>query len=388
MNGTALAGGTLRLAAVLLLLRVSPLAAHTEEAAPWMAFVNVTDALSDVRGGIHPGTRIFDKLDLNSARLGEVLGWASTETFLDVQGTTASNFNALTGSTQGISNIDAPAGVRVLDAWIAQNLGKAGRIKAGIVDFNSEFDVQPTGVLFLNPSHGIGPDISRTGFNGPSIFPSTGLGLVGQWNPGGGWELKSGVFQGQPGNPHHPGRSELNLSGHGGALFAFEARNHVTPGFVMAAGTWTYTAAFDCLDRTCHSYGNSGFYAIADGLLSGSARKGLSGWLRSGTANSTINPLAFYLGGGLVLHGPWHRENDQVGLAVGHVRFGALAKSMAQASGTSLGGETALELTYSLAMRDNLSLQPDLQYVFSPGGIATVPDAVVAGLRVTLSGGY
>jgi porin len=388
MNRTTYAGVALRLAAILLALTALPPVLRADEAKPWLTLVNVADALSNVQGGIRPGTRYLDKLDLSTPRIGDALGWTRTEVFLDVQGTTASNFNALTGSTQGISNIDAPAGVRVLDAWIAQNLGATGRIKAGIVDFNSEFDLQPTGTLFLNPSHGIGPDISRTGFNGPSIFPSTGLGLVGQWNPGQAWELKSGIFQGQPGNPNHPGRSELNLSGHGGALFAFEARNHVTSDFIVGGGTWIYTAAFNCLDKTCHSYGNSGFYGIADGLLWGSAQRGLSGWLRTGTANSTINPLAFYLGGGLVFHGPWNRDSDKIGVAVGHVRFGALAKDMAQASGTPLTGETALELTYSLAVRDNLSLQPDLQYVFSPGGVSSIPNAMVAGLRITLSGGY
>jgi hypothetical protein len=207
MNRTTYAGVALRLAAILLALTALPPVLRADEAKPWLTLVNVADALSNVQGGIRPGTRYLDKLDLSTPRIGDALGWTRTEVFLDVQGTTASNFNALTGSTQGISNIDAPAGVRVLDAWIAQNLGATGRIKAGIVDFNSEFDLQPTGTLFLNPSHGIGPDISRTGFNGPSIFPSTGLGLVGQWNPGQAWELKSGIFQGQPGNPNHPGRS-------------------------------------------------------------------------------------------------------------------------------------------------------------------------------------
>ena len=61
---------------------------------------------------------------------------------------------------------------------------------------------------------------------------------------------------------------------------------------------------------------------------------------------------------------------------------------MSRASGTALTGETTLELTYSLIVRDNLSLQPDLQYVLSPGGNSSVPNVLVAGLRITLSGGY
>lgn len=388
MNRTTWACCALRLAAIAIAMTAQSAAPWAEEAAPWIGFVNTADVLSNFQGGTRPGTRTLDKLDLSTSRLGDAFGWNSTALFLDVQGTTASNFNALTGSSQGISNIDAPAGIRVLDAWIAQDLGDAATIKTGIVDLNSEFDVQPTGALFLNPSHGIGPDISRTGFNGPSIFPSTGLGLVGRWEPGNGWELKSGVFQGQPGNPNHPGRSELNLSGHGGALFTVEARNHVAPDFVLGGGTWIYTAAFTCLTQTCHSYGNSGLYALADGLLLGDTHHGLSGWMRTGTANSTINPLAFYLGGGLVYRGPWNRENDQIGLAAGHVRFGAAAKDLARASGTTLAGETVLELTYSLAVRRNLSVQPDLQYVLSPGGETSVPDAMIAGLRVTFSGNY
>ena len=51
------------------------------------------------------------------------------------------------------------------------------------------------------------------------------------------------IFEGTPGNPDHPGRTELSLSSDEGVLLAFEVRNHLTPDFTLGAGAWHYTAA-------------------------------------------------------------------------------------------------------------------------------------------------
>jgi porin len=45
--------------------------------------------------------------------------------------------------------------------------------------------------------------------------------------------------------------------------------------------------------------------------------------------------------------------------------------------------ETVLELTYRLALlKSALFFQPDLQYVFRPGGTGRIPDALVLGAQV------
>ena len=149
---------------------------------------------------------------------------------------------AVVGAAQTISNLEAPADIRLANAWMSWDAGGKGGVKLGVVDLNTEFDVQSTAALFLNSAFGIGPDFSQSGQNGPSIFPSTGLGLVGWWLPGGHWQLKAGLFEGASGDPTHPGRTNFILSRDEGALIVLEARNHLTENFVIGAGTWRYTA--------------------------------------------------------------------------------------------------------------------------------------------------
>ena len=188
-----------------------PLPRAKADALPFqLGATNVADVLANTSGGIAKGVRLLAKFDVTASFAPEDGVFAGWSGFIDLQATDAADFSgALTGDLQGISNIDVPAGARVLDAWIGYDIDGVGGIKAGVIDLNSEFDVQSTGALFLNPSHGIGPDFSQSGENGPSIFPSTGLGLIGSWLPGGHWQLKAGLFEGISGDPNHPGRESI-----------------------------------------------------------------------------------------------------------------------------------------------------------------------------------
>jgi porin len=281
-----------------------------------------------------------------------------------------------------VSNIDAPAGVRLFDAWVSQDFGGKGGLKAGVVDMNADFAVQSTAALFLNDAFGVAPDFSHTGPNGPSIFPNTGLGLVGWWLPGGHWELKTGVFEGTPGNPNHPGRTNFSFDDDEGALVVAEASYHLTPGFVIGTGAWRYTASFDAIDPARGRLsGNSGYYAIADGLLYAAPegdKAGLSGWLRIGFADTRINDIASSITGGLVYTAPFGRMTDQVGLSFTRSQFSGAARR----AGSLDPAETTLEATYSFGINSHLSIQPDIQYVMSPSGDPAIQDAVVIGSRV------
>lgn len=347
---------------------------------------NVTDVLSNVQGGLRRGTRVLNKLDVTAQLSGDetrLSGWSG---FMDLQWTDATRFSeTLVGDMQGVSNIDAPSNLRLLNAWIGYN-GEALGGKAGILDLNSEFDIQATGALFLNSAHGIGPDFSQSGENGPSIFPSTGLGAVGRWLPRSDWQVKAGIFEGVAGDPAHPGRTSVSLTAREGALLVFEARKQVTANFTLGGGAWTYTAAFPTLDGGMTT-GNAGFYAIADAKLygkDGTDENGFRGWLRVGFANARINPIDMYIGGGLVYTGVL-TDDDQAGFSVASSHLGGPAQRAAALASQTLTRETTLEATYSLALGNRLILQPDIQYVLSPGGDASVDNALVVGSRITLT---
>lgn len=313
-----------------------------------LSIVSVSDLLANVQGGLRRHASVLEKLDFTATYLGDEHAIPGLTLFVDLQATDGTDFSgSVAGDAQAVSSIDAPAGLRLLDAWAAKEFGGRAGVKLGVIDLNSEFDVQQTAALFLNGARGIGADFSQSGANGPSIFPSTGFGIVGWWLPFGHWQVKAGAFEDTPGNPGHPGRTDLSLSNDSGALLVFELRNRLTPDFVVGGGTWTYTAS-----------GDSGAYAVADGALA----DGLSGWLRAGIAEGEIDAT---IGGGLV----YTDDRAQLGISISTAHF------------RSGPAETSVEATYLYALSEALSLQPDIQYVVSPSG--TFDDALVLGTRIT-----
>lgn len=352
-----------------------------------LSATNITDLMLNAQGGVRQQGRVLDKLDVSAVFMGDDHGWPGFSAFVDLQATNAANFSSrVVGDKQVVSNIDAPAGGRVMDAWVAQDFGGKGGVKAGIIDLNTEFDVHATGAVFLNTTSGVGPDLSQSGLNGPSIFPTVGLGAVGWWLPGDHWQLKAGLFEGTPGNPNHHGRTEISFSRDEGVLLTFEARNHLTPGFTIGAGAWHYTADANALDPAIATRvsGNSGFYAIADGVLYAPVegeKTGLSGWVRLGFADRRINAIDTTIGGGLVYTGPFARKADQAGIAIAYAHFDHTARALAGLT----SAETTLEATYSAVLSPNFTLQPDIQYVMSPSGNPSLSDALVVGTRLIVA---
>jgi len=167
-----------------LLLALPQGAAADDAPAPALRFAAtaIGDAIADIAGGLRRGGRLLGKADLTTAFAGDSFGFTGLTAFLDVQAGTGGDFSGrIAGDAQTVSNIDGPAGLRLANAWLAREFDGLGGLKAGVIDLNTEFDVQSTAALFLNSSFGIGPDFSQAGANGPSIFPSTGLGLVGRF---------------------------------------------------------------------------------------------------------------------------------------------------------------------------------------------------------------
>ena len=78
-----------------------------------------------------------------------------------------------------MNNIEvAETRFKVYEAWIEQGFGD-GRVslRAGLYDLNSEFYTNDAAGALIAPPFGIGSELSATGPNGPSIFPSTALAV-------------------------------------------------------------------------------------------------------------------------------------------------------------------------------------------------------------------
>jgi porin len=112
-------------------------------------------------------------------------------------------------------------------------------------------------------------------------------------------------------------------------------------------------------------------------------KKGLDLLLEFVGAPGDRNPLdyEFTLGGrytGLIPD----RPTDKIGFGLIYSDNGnAFSDAYVNNTGGGLGGETTLELDYQYNPAPWLSIQPDAQYIFDPGGDSSRDDILVLGLR-------
>ena len=328
-----------------------------------------TDAVSDVSGGLRRGGLVMHNLDLTADW--QANGWSA-------HGYVLGNFNGgfsdrYVGDAQTVSNIDTTPAVRLFEAWVRRTSTDGNTMATfGLINLNAIFDVQDVACLFHNSSHGIGPDYSQSG---PSIFPISALGFVAEHQMG-PLHLRAGLFDGVPGDANDDRRFVyVRVAGDEGAHIVAEAQYDFKGGR-LKLGHWADTAAQARLDGAGNGH-RSGTYAQGQFTIDDATHA----WLRAGVTDDSTLPLSAYAGGGVVRSAPFGRNDDSIGLAVAHARFGGPYRA---AQGSGVGDETTWEVTYHYAVRKGLSLEPDLQYVKTPGGDLSVPDAVVVGVRVHL----
>ncbi|HEY2051259.1 MAG TPA: carbohydrate porin [Caulobacteraceae bacterium] len=349
------------------------------------------DLLANVAGGLQQGGSAPDLLKLSVGYDGGLQGREGLSGLVSLEQTFGSSFTARdVGGLQDISLLEAPGAIRMYEAWVQQELfGGAAGVKAGFVDLNTTFDVQETAALFVNASHGTGPDLGDTGLNGPSIYPYTALAVTGFYRPADGWTAQLGVFDAVAQDPNH--RGAFVAVKFDGALIIGQVERRFGDTARVEAGAWTYTSAFPALDQFRPNgtpqpvRGNAGAYGLVEGRLlsKGDEGQGLSGWVRLGLANGDINPVRDYLGAGLVWSGPmFGRDKDEAGVALARAGLSEGASEAGLMAGRTISGaETVLEATYRYVLKDWLSVQPDLQYVIRPHGDDRIPNALVVGVR-------
>ena len=348
------------------------------------------------QGGLARGVSHLEKMDLAFELDGErAFGLPALTLFARVIYDNAGSVSAdLTGDAQGVSNIEAIAATRLFELWSEWSPGADGSLRVGLYDFNSEFDVNATGALFINPSHGIGKDISQSGRAGPSVFPVTSLGARVRWSIAPAWSVQVAALDGVPGDPDRPKRTTVQFDSQDGALLAAEVDRRGERLRKLAVGAWHYTGHFDRfadsadMTDTSRSHGTSGAYALAEMQLwspDSSSDRGLATFLRFGVADRQVQRFAQYFGTGLVYTGLLMKD-DQLGLALARATNASpYRREQSLADVPADRSETNLELTWRFSVRDWLSVQPDLQYIFNPNTDPTSADGLALGLRVEIS---
>ncbi len=284
------------------------------------------------------------------------------------------------GDAQIVSNIEAPAAVRPIEAWLQMPLTRGSRFKVGLIDLNSEFDVQDIGALFLNGSHGIGPEFSQSGTNGPSIFPITSVGAIIEAEYSGGL-VRLGVFDAVAGGEADPARPAIRWPGANGALLVGEVDLALAERGIVRLGAWRYGRRFEPLAQTGAEQRSLGAYAMIEGsLLRFETGHSLKAWVRAGVASEAVNPIANYWGGGA----SFGDDASRFGAAIAHARLGKQALSRAAREGEEMTrAETVFELTWARRIASGMSIQPNMQYVVNPGWKPGRRNALIAGLRLS-----
>lgn len=357
-------------------------------AAEWL-LVYTGEAFQNTAGGQARGGGFLGNLDAT-------IEWSELDWFGDggsalvyVLGNHGDSPSERIGDAQTYSNIDAPQALKLYEIWYEQPFAEgAASGKFGLIDLNSEFDVVSSAGLFQNSSFGIGPDFSQSGVNGPSIFPTTSLGLRLLWGGTGGAYAACIVLDAVPGDPDNPRGTHVRLRGDEGWLgtceIGHEQRNNAGQIRKFNVGYWRYsepTATFvsDVTRR------NSGWYASYDQRLWRlDDERALYGFVRVGAADDDINAFDHYRGGGLQWLGPFADDaRDALGLAVARVENGTPFRQAAAAEGAAVTGhETAIELTYRFVVTEWLALQPSVQHIRHPGMVPDVDAATAVSLRV------
>lgn len=356
---------------------------------PWAFDISyIGEVWTTLDGGTSNDARYLDNLIVGlSGDLEDSIGWRGTTFYISGLYNNGTRFSDVVGDLQTVSDIETGVeAARLYDAWIEQRFGAHLSLRVGLYSVDAEFDILDTASLFINAAHGTGSVLGLSGVNGPSIFPTTGLGgrLQYQWRNG--WIFRLAAVDGVPGNPERLRRTTIRFGDGEGAFLIAELEVPLTQGKLLA-GHWRYTAPYDTLDGD-RTRGNAGWYVRGEHRLYTDPQdpdRGLNGFIRIGIGNGRVNSLDTFLSGGLVYTGALPtRPSDRCGIAFASARASHTFKRVAAASGT----ETAIELSYSAQLTSWLRLQPDLQYIINPSTNPARENVLAAGFRFELSWSY
>lgn len=114
---------------------------------------------------------------------------------------------------------------------------------------------------------------------------------------------------------------------------------------------------------------NYGVYLVADQGITNR----LSLFSQIGLSPESINVHNHFYSLGCNLKNMFGREADVFGLAVAYAGIDS----------KSIGGETAIEMTYKYQVCDNFYIRPDMQYIINPAGTdVKLPNALVGFIRL------
>jgi len=411
-----------------------------------LAIQETSEVLGNVTGGTKRGFE-YDGLtqailQLDTQRGFGWYGGTFNVSALQLHGRNLSAENL--ASLQTASGIEGDRATRLWEAWYDQKLLPEDRldIKIGQQSVDQEFIVNPNGAYFVNTMFGwpMVPSADLPG-GGPA-YPLSALGVRFRYRPINPVSILAGVYNGSPVANNEGDSQKSNPSGvsfplNGGVL-AFLELQYTYPavggmvypgggaplGHTYKLGVWYDSEQFGDLrfDNTgtplasqnttgipLPHHGDYSIYAVADQMVWRDAaypNRSVSVFGRvMDTPQGDRNLVDFSLNAGVVYHDPLpNRPDDTIGLGMGYAHVSARAQGFDQdvaalvhetdptAFSPIRSSETYLEATYQYQIHPWWQIQPDIQYVFNPGGGVLNPnspstragDELVIGVRTNV----
>ncbi len=393
-----------------------------------IAVQETSEVIGNATGGVRKGAE-YDGLtqaivQLNTQRAFGWYGGLFNVSGLQIHGRNVSADNLAT--IQTASGIEADRATRLWELWYDQKFLPEDRadVKIGLQSVDQEFIVSPNAGYFVNTMFGWPALPSYDLPGGGPAYPLSALGVRLRYRPIDPLNILVGVYNGRPASSNDGDAQQLNPHGtsfpvNGGSLTFVELQwtypaigSMVYPGagaplgHTYKIGAWYDSETFgdqrfDTTGLPLASPASSGvarnhrgdysIYAVADQMLWRAVKdpnRSLSAFGRvMGAPQGDRNFISFSMNLGLVYHDPVaNRPDDTLGIGLGYAKVSQSvtgadrdAALIATASDpTSFNpirhDETYLEVTYQYQLRPWWQIQPDFQYVFSPGGGVADPN--------------
>ena len=323
------------------------------------------EVVSNLAGGLATGSvgnaLFVGGLSWDSKSAG---AWEGGKVVVNFLAADTGNPEAYVGDIQGVSNLTIPASlVRPYRLYFRQRWNPLS-VRLGLLSANDYFDNAGVACDLLNASFGILPVLSQN-LQGMPTYPFSSLGTMVALG-GGDTSIQGGVFGAdaihswqQPFSQGVLMMLELDQSG-----TLYDGRYTLKMGVMHNRQKASLAGSLGPNMSGCYGIGE---YRWQTGPLHWGV------FLQGGGAPKPINPVPWYVGGGLRLAGLIPRSAKD-SLSVGFSR--ASLRGLPHA-------ETSYELTGLFGLAHGVRLQPDIQVVIHPGG--DLPTDLVGILRIKVN---
>jgi porin len=390
----------------------------------WLSRYGITFTLqetSEILGNVSGGTRQGFEYDgattaivqMDTSRAFGWYGGTFNVSGLQIHGR---NLSADKLSTlQTASGIEADRATRLWELWYQQKFLDEDRVdvKIGQQSLDQEFMVSQNALYFVNTMFGWPMLPSSDMPGGGPAYPLSALGVRLRARPTDSLSVLAGVFNGTPAPDTNDDPQKANRAGVSfpldGSTLAIAEVQYVYPNLntlvradeseplalTYKLGMWYDTKRFNDLRVDSeglsladpnstgvplrHS-GDYALYAVADQMVwrdEEEPDRTVNVFLRAmGTPDEDRNLVDFSLNAGFVVHEPFlGRDDDTFGIGMGLAKVGSHASALDRDTSAFSGtftpvrdSETFIEVTYQYQVTPWWQLQPDIQYVFNPGG--------------------